>query len=259
MRTGPAWLSGSEADDGSMLESAGMAESNQKRQDILDAAAQLFARSGFDRATIRDIARAAHVSTGTIYAQFSNKDELLDGAVAERLGSIVREIRSAAAGLSPSEGFAVCLKTLFSRLSEDPLLARLLTFEVGLSTRAAGKQTHQLATQIEAIGRFHLEDAAPFLRIEDREAAATLIRASLSGWLLAQQRGLGERGCLHRSRRQRERGRIHNRVVQVRGTRRRTLADPGAAGPRHVRNPRPPRTQSRWLTRRELMCHSTNG
>lgn len=167
-----------------------MAEANQKRHDILEAAAELFARSGFDHATIRDIAKAAHVSTGTIYAQFRNKDELLDGAIADRLGSIVLEIRSRAAGKAPTEGLAVCLRTLFSRLSGDALLSRLMTFEAGLSTRVAGNQTQKLASQIEAIGRFHLEDAGPQLKIQDREAAATLVRASLSGYLLAQQRGV---------------------------------------------------------------------
>jgi AcrR family transcriptional regulator len=166
-----------------------MTEANQKRQDILDAAAQLFARSGYDGATIRDIARAAHVSTGTIHAQFKNKDQLLDAAVAERLGLVVREIREATSGLSSSDGLAACLRTLFMRLSQDALLARLLTFEAGLSTRLADRHTTQLALQIEAIGRFHLEDAASVLKIKDRQAAATIIRSSLSGWLLAEQRG----------------------------------------------------------------------
>ena len=90
-----------------------MMEANQKRQDILAAAAELLARNGVDGATIRAIAKAARVSTGTIHAEFTNNDELLDAAVAERLGLIARDIREAAAGLSPSAGLARCLRTLF--------------------------------------------------------------------------------------------------------------------------------------------------
>src|SRR5262245_34241916 len=142
---------------------------SQKRQDIIDASAELFARRGFDGTSVRDIAAAAHVSTGTIYAHFRDKDALLDASVAERLGLIVREIRTAAASLSPADGLAMCLRILFQRLSQDGLLARLLTFEAGLSARVAGRQTKQLAAQLEAIGRYHLEDAAASLRIQDRE------------------------------------------------------------------------------------------
>lgn len=49
-----------------------------ERQDqILDAAARIFAEKGFDRATIRDVAQAAGVAEGSIYNYFKNKQDLL--------------------------------------------------------------------------------------------------------------------------------------------------------------------------------------
>jgi len=48
-----------------------------RRQQIIEAAARLFAEKGFHRATTRDIADAADVSEGTLYNYFSSKDELL--------------------------------------------------------------------------------------------------------------------------------------------------------------------------------------
>lgn len=44
---------------------------------ILDAAAKLFAERGFHRTTTRDIAEAADVAEGTLYNYFANKDDLL--------------------------------------------------------------------------------------------------------------------------------------------------------------------------------------
>lgn len=50
-----------------------------RRAQIIDAAAKVFAEKGFHRATNKDIAEAAGVSTGTIYSYFDSKDDLLMG------------------------------------------------------------------------------------------------------------------------------------------------------------------------------------
>lgn len=48
-----------------------------RRTQILEAAARVFARKGFDRATTAEIAQAARLSEGTIYNYFRSKEELL--------------------------------------------------------------------------------------------------------------------------------------------------------------------------------------
>jgi AcrR family transcriptional regulator len=50
-----------------------------RRNQILDAATEVFSRKGFHRATTKEIARAAGVSEGTIYNYFDSKDDLLIG------------------------------------------------------------------------------------------------------------------------------------------------------------------------------------
>ncbi len=49
----------------------------QRKTQILSAAATVFAAKGFERATISDIARAAGVAEGSIYNYFKNKQDLL--------------------------------------------------------------------------------------------------------------------------------------------------------------------------------------
>ena len=58
-----------------------------RRAQILDAAATVFAKKGFHRATTKEIAKAAGVSPGTIYNYFGSKEDLLIGIMVH-LGDI---------------------------------------------------------------------------------------------------------------------------------------------------------------------------
>jgi AcrR family transcriptional regulator len=51
-------------------------DTRTKRRAILDAAAELFARQGYENTTIADIARAAGMAVGTVYLYFHNKHEI---------------------------------------------------------------------------------------------------------------------------------------------------------------------------------------
>jgi AcrR family transcriptional regulator len=66
-----------------------------RRAQILDAATRVFASKGFNRATIRDVARAAGIADGTIYNYFANKDDLLIGLL-DRLNDTARRPASLA-------------------------------------------------------------------------------------------------------------------------------------------------------------------
>ena len=52
-----------------------------RRNQILDAATQVFAEKGFHPTTIKDIAREAGIADGTIYNYFENKTALMLGIV----------------------------------------------------------------------------------------------------------------------------------------------------------------------------------
>ncbi len=63
-----------------------------RREQILDATAVVFAKKGFHRATIRDIARQAGIADGTIYNYFSGKQDLLVGLIDKLALAPLREI-----------------------------------------------------------------------------------------------------------------------------------------------------------------------
>ena len=52
-------------------------KSPTRKEQILQAAEQVFAQKGFHDATIADVARKAKVSEATIYEYFPSKEELL--------------------------------------------------------------------------------------------------------------------------------------------------------------------------------------
>jgi AcrR family transcriptional regulator len=68
-------------------------EARSKREAILEAARELFARKGYEETTIAEIAQAAGVAVGTVYLYFHNKHEVLTG-VSLSLGSSIVEALS---------------------------------------------------------------------------------------------------------------------------------------------------------------------
>lgn len=66
------------------------------REKVLAAARRLFAERGYEGATIRDIARAAGMSTGAVFASFTDKADLF-GEILEAEQVVLRDVMRAAA------------------------------------------------------------------------------------------------------------------------------------------------------------------
>jgi AcrR family transcriptional regulator len=62
---------------------------DKKRGQILKTAAQVFAESGFDRASMSQLAKACNISKANIYHYYDSKDALLFGV----LDTYLRELR----------------------------------------------------------------------------------------------------------------------------------------------------------------------
>jgi AcrR family transcriptional regulator len=55
-----------------------------RRQQILDAAADCFARQGFHRTSMQDVVRRARLSPGAIYRYFASKDDIIAAIATQR-------------------------------------------------------------------------------------------------------------------------------------------------------------------------------
>lgn len=78
-----------------MLVGAGLKRSGHKREEILTSATALFLRQGYADAGMEVVARAAGVSTATLYAYFPSKADLFKAIVMETVSGIAAPVREA--------------------------------------------------------------------------------------------------------------------------------------------------------------------
>lgn len=62
----------------------------ERKQQILDAALEIFALNGFHKASISQIAKEASISKGLLYNYFENKEELLSQVMIEGIRYLLR-------------------------------------------------------------------------------------------------------------------------------------------------------------------------
>ncbi|HSS64142.1 MAG TPA: TetR/AcrR family transcriptional regulator [Gammaproteobacteria bacterium] len=74
---------------------ARVSRQDNRRRDILDAAARLFARQGYHATSMRDIAGAAEMLPGSVYYHFSSKETLLLAVYAEGVERIAAHVDAA--------------------------------------------------------------------------------------------------------------------------------------------------------------------
>lgn len=74
------------------------ASGEETRQRIIAATMKCVARVGYSRATIREIARMANVTSPSLYNYFPNKSELIKAAIAARAEVAMPRLREAAEG-----------------------------------------------------------------------------------------------------------------------------------------------------------------
>jgi AcrR family transcriptional regulator len=58
----------------------------QTRRRLLQAASEVFAQRGYDRASLDDVASAAGLTKGAVYSSFASKDDLFYALMRERIG-----------------------------------------------------------------------------------------------------------------------------------------------------------------------------
>ncbi|WP_270180810.1 TetR/AcrR family transcriptional regulator [Alkalihalobacillus sp. CinArs1] len=125
-------------------------KSEEKRARILEAAIQMFSQSGYSKATIKDIAKEAGVSFGTVFTYFENKDELFKAAVLEPLDEIKRVML---ASPEPTEEPVAQLKELISAhfqfFAQQATYSRMIQYVIGQPDRF-----HDLFIELD---RFSLE------------------------------------------------------------------------------------------------------
>jgi AcrR family transcriptional regulator len=159
----------------------------QTRRDLIAAAATVFARRGYHKATIEEIAAEAGMTSGAIYSNFDGKEELFLAIADDQVESRVAEIEAVAdaaegkgdPGLEAADQFRAFLESdpdwpllfyeFWSVSVRDPDLQGELAKRRDAIRDALADTLERVATELG----FELRFPAP--------ALATAIAASLNG------------------------------------------------------------------------------
>ncbi len=152
-----------------------VAQFQDRQGAILDAAAGVFARKGFENTSIAELARAADISDGLIYRYFDGKRDLLFQVLARFYRSNLDYLEAA---IAPQHGFAARLRALVQSHLEiqlnNPGLCRLFIAEV----RQAGDYP---GSDIQELNRHYTE---VFLRLLEEGRQAGDLRANFDQRLM---------------------------------------------------------------------------
>jgi len=107
-----------------------------KREAILKAATEVFARNGFFQSQVADVAREAGVAAGTVYLYFRSKDDLLVSLFERTMRDAIAEGRAALEGVTdPRERLTRIARLHLERLGRDRDLAVVFQVELRQSTK----------------------------------------------------------------------------------------------------------------------------
>jgi AcrR family transcriptional regulator len=129
------------------------------RQAIIDAAAELFERNGYDGTTIADIAAAADIGTRTFFSYFASKEELLFPEADVRVAAAIAAIDNRQPGERPVDVLIRALGEVNSESTEMVGTMARLRMRMMHSTPAVRGRALQLQLDAQLKIAKHLHEA----------------------------------------------------------------------------------------------------
>lgn len=111
------------------------ARAEKSREKILNAALGLFVERGFEDVALKDIAKAAKVSTATLFSHYPQKEALLAGAI-----DVLAKMRdeTAAKNTLPVPEALRSIGLSYARRLDNPMLLGLIRMGILLKDKAEG-------------------------------------------------------------------------------------------------------------------------
>ncbi|CAN5762658.1 TetR/AcrR family transcriptional regulator [soil metagenome] len=162
-------------------------DTEQTRQQILDAAGELFVKDGYDAVSVRRIASQANVSHGTIYIHFQDKDDLLFQASEEQFTRLMSRLRRLPRSREPLQRLGDALLEAMRFGLDHPNEYQLM---MGLRTTFGGpKSVNQWGPSADQVGAFFtslLDEAyeTGTVAVRDRALDELLILGLIHGVVL---------------------------------------------------------------------------
>lgn len=112
---------------------------------VIRSAASVFAQRGYDRASIRDVAKAAGMSVPGLYYYCKSKDELLFGVCYHSFDVLLRKLQGALKNVSnPEEQLQVFILTHFEYFLNHVEAMKVVSHEAGVLTGELGVRVAEI-------------------------------------------------------------------------------------------------------------------
>ena len=149
---------------------------NETREAILVAAREAFAAHGYEKATIRGIARAAGVDPALVHHFYGSKEEVFRAAVGDVLAPIAEAIDGPGHNADPAEAGARLASAIVALWEHEPTKGQLLgALRSAVTSETAAGLLRQIVRE-RAIGTIAASTDRP-----DAELRANLIGATIIG------------------------------------------------------------------------------
>ena len=146
------------------------ADYDGKRKAILDRSARLFAKQGYDRTSMAEVAAACRVSKALLYHYYVNKDELLFDILVSHLEGLVHAVNAVPTNLPPRRRLRALVGALLEAYRDADDQHKIQINELSKLTGAKRKKLLELERKL--------------VTIFSETIAATDRRLGQSAWLL---------------------------------------------------------------------------
>jgi AcrR family transcriptional regulator len=163
---------------------APLADEGNRRAELIRAAGHLFREKGFDATTIRDIAAAVGMRSGSPFYHFKSKQEMLKAVVLEGMQSALAAIEAVAARrLGPRETFQALIRAhLDTILGSGGDFAPLLLHEWRSLSGESRAEVVATKDRYEGIWQKTLKDLKKAGLIRDDSSLARLLIFGSINW-----------------------------------------------------------------------------
>ena len=149
---------------------------SERRDEILAIAAELFAERGFAATTVREIADAAGILSGSLYHHFDSKESMADELVHEMLDRVIAAYRRiVATGGDPEQALRELVRKAFAAIASDRATVAVMVNEWNLFAQFPRfAYLHEIEEETERL----------WVRVLERGAETGVFRAELDSRML---------------------------------------------------------------------------
>jgi AcrR family transcriptional regulator len=156
------------------------ARSRRAVESIIEAAAQVLERRGYQGATTNRIAERAGVSVGTLYQYFNNKDEIFNALIERETTSFLEAIEGSISG--PEVGNRAAIRKLLeAAYASDQLVLGVRQVMRNLPSQAYSKQNMAIRREMHSLVMRFLEQREAIPGLDDLSLAADVFIAQCEG------------------------------------------------------------------------------